>query len=97
MNKSPHRFEEDYEPLLINMSSSEVDPFYTVRDTVNSQIERCKIKNTKLQELARSSDKSTANEFRDLKKGLTKDLKNADKDLKGLKSAVEMVVIAVMS
>lgn len=36
---------------------------------MNSQVERCKIKNTKLQELAKSSDKSTASEFRDLKKG----------------------------
>lgn len=108
---------------------------------MNSQVERCKIKNTKLQELAKSSDKSTASEFRDLKKGsinlffsyllrlhvsalrcivedgwvdgllpyvsimyiyfsqylgLTKDLKNAEKDLKGLKNAVEMVSLDVM-
>lgn len=46
--------------------------FIIIDSTVNSQVERCKIKNTKLQELAKSSDKSTASEFRDLKKGSIK-------------------------
>lgn len=32
MINSSYRLEEDNEPLLFNMSSSEVDPFYTVRE-----------------------------------------------------------------
>ncbi|KAJ1419332.1 soluble NSF attachment protein receptor, partial [Ochromonadaceae sp. CCMP2298] len=84
--------EEDREPLL-NMSSQsfEADPFYTVRDNVHAQVERLKVRHDKFQQLCKTTDTSADAEFKDLRKNLVKELRTAEKDLKGLQGAVEMI------
>eukprot|EP00595_Chromulina_sp_UTEXLB2642_P002212 CAMPEP_0196761094 /NCGR_PEP_ID=MMETSP1095-20130614/215_1 /TAXON_ID=96789 ORGANISM="Chromulina nebulosa, Strain UTEXLB2642" /NCGR_SAMPLE_ID=MMETSP1095 /ASSEMBLY_ACC=CAM_ASM_000446 /LENGTH=223 /DNA_ID=CAMNT_0042110189 /DNA_START=64 /DNA_END=732 /DNA_ORIENTATION=+ len=67
------------------------DPFYTVRDNVQSQVDRIKVSHEKFQGLIRNTDTSSNSEFKDLRKALVKDLRSADKDLQGLKDAVDMV------
>eukprot|EP01038_Epipyxis_sp_PR26KG_P011474 gene11474-15368_t len=83
--------EEDREPLLDMSKSDNPDPFYSVRDNVNSQIEKIKIKHEKFQDLLRNTDTSTNLEFKDLRKNIVKDLRSVDKDLTGLKGAVDMI------
>lgn len=92
MRGSTYRFEpeEDQEPLL-QMSRAEVDPYYSVRDHVQSQIERAKVKYDKFKDMVANTDTSNNPEFKELRKTLVKDLRAVDKDLKGLKEAVETV------
>lgn len=73
------------------MAQSDVDPFYTVRENVNSQIERIKSRQGKFQQLAKSVDTSVNNEFKDLKKSISKEMRAVDKDIKGLRGAIEMI------
>lgn len=92
MRRSPYIFEseDDKEPLL-QMSRAEVDPYYSVRDHVQSQIERVKVKYEKFKDLVMNTDTSASGEFKELRKTLVKDLRAVDKDLKGLREAVETV------
>jgi len=90
IGKSADDHHEDREPLL-TMSKNDVDPFYSVRDNVNGQIEKIKVRHDKFQDLIKNTDTSVNTEFKDLRKNLVKDLRTADKDLKGLKGAVDMV------
>lgn len=86
---------EDSEPLLSNsnMAASKPteDPFYTIRDEVRSQADQVKVRHERFQDLVRSVDTSSNVEFKDLRKGLVKDIRSVDKKVKGLKDAVDMV------
>ena len=89
---------DDYNSSLARMNSSYSkgdaaagDPFYKVRDNVNAQVERIRLKNDKFQDLLRNCDTAKNAEFKDLRKVLLRDLKAAEKDVKGLTVAIEMI------
>lgn len=67
------------------------DPFYKVRDNVNTQVERIKVKHDKFQDLLRNCDTAVNVDFKDLRKALLKELKAAEKDVRGLQVAIEMI------
>ena len=67
------------------------DPFYTVRDNVNNQVEKIKVRHEQFLGLVKTVDTSSSAEFKELRKGLVKDVRKADRDLGGLKGAVEMI------
>eukprot|EP00286_Rhodomonas_abbreviata_P027371 CAMPEP_0181313546 /NCGR_PEP_ID=MMETSP1101-20121128/14304_1 /TAXON_ID=46948 /ORGANISM="Rhodomonas abbreviata, Strain Caron Lab Isolate" /LENGTH=238 /DNA_ID=CAMNT_0023420503 /DNA_START=60 /DNA_END=776 /DNA_ORIENTATION=+ len=73
------------------MSSFEADPFYTVRDNVNVQIEKLKTRHEKFEHLTKTTDTSTNADFKDTRKTLVKEVRAAEKDLKGLRGAVDMI------
>lgn len=73
------------------MSKANEDPFYAVREDVQKQVERIKSRFEKFKEMYRSTDTSTNMEFKDLKKGLGKDLRKVERDLGGLRGAVEQI------
>lgn len=81
--------DDDREPLL-EMSKAEVDPYYSVRDHVQSQVDRIKLKYQKFQNLL-ETDTSSNSEFKDTRKGLSKDLKSVEKEIKGLRDALDTV------
>lgn len=72
-------------------NNNNTDPFYTVRDNVNSQVEKIKVRHEQFLGLVKSIDTSSSAEFKELRKGLVKDVRKADRDLGGLKGAVEMI------
>lgn len=72
-------------------NNNNADPFYAVRDNVNSQVEKIKVRHEQFLGLVKSCDTSSSVEFKELRKGLVKDVRKADRDLGGLKGAVEMV------
>lgn len=72
-------------------ANSSSDPFYTVRDNVNSQVEKIKVRHEQFLGLVKTVDTSTSVDFKELQKGLVKDVRKADRDLGGLKDAVDMV------
>lgn len=92
---------EDKEPLLeiikkknqdkMTSYKPEVDPFYSVRDNITSQLEKIKSKYENFQDLVKNSDTATNTEFKEVRKALVKDLRAADKDLKVLHGGVEMI------
>lgn len=67
------------------------DPFYKVRDNVNAQVERIKVKHDKFQDLLRNCDTAQNVDFKELRKVLLKELKAAEKDVRGLHVAIEMI------
>jgi hypothetical protein len=68
------------------------DPFYKVRDNVNAQVERIKVKHDKLQDLLQQGDVGSGSvDFKELRKTLLKELKAAEKDVRGLQVAIEMI------
>mmetsp|Transcript_27807 Transcript_27807/g.26625 ORF Transcript_27807/g.26625 Transcript_27807/m.26625 type:complete len:251 (+) Transcript_27807:127-879(+) len=67
------------------------DPFYTVRDNVNSQVEKIKIRHETFLDYVKNSDTSTNIDFKEIRKDLQRDIRKAEKDLNGLKGAVDMV------
>jgi hypothetical protein len=73
------------------MSSKPQDPFYKVRDSVNVQVERIKVRHEKFVELLWNIDTANNPEFRVLRTGLTKELRTAEKDVEGLRKAIDMV------
>eukprot|EP00981_Chlorochromonas_danica_P001695 scaffold369_cov177-Ochromonas_danica.AAC.28 len=58
---------------------------------VSSQIERLKARHEKYQDLIRTTNTSVNTEFKELRKTLVKDIRGVDKDLRGLREAVDMV------
>lgn len=86
----------DTEPLLLEknsrgMSKSQADPFYTVRDNVSSNVERIKLKRERFQHMIGTVNTATDSTFRELRKGIIKDLRVVEKDVKGLRGAIDMV------
>lgn len=81
--------QEDREPLI--MSKATGDPFITIRNEVKAQTEQIKVRHEMFQDLVKNCDTSSSTEFKDLRKGLVNDVRSADKKLKGLKQAIEMV------
>ena len=67
------------------------DPFYTVRDNVQAQVDRIKVKHEKFLDIVQNTDTSVGSEYKELRKGLVKDIKSTDRDIKGLRDAVSMV------
>eukprot|EP01036_Dinobryon_divergens_P029206 gene29206-38274_t len=65
------------------------DPFYDVRETVKSQIDRVQNRYDKLLAMVKAPDSSA--DFKELRKGLVKELRAADKELKELRKAVETI------
>jgi chromosome segregation ATPase len=74
-----------------NMSSQREDPFYTVRDNVNSQLERIRARYDKFEDLVNVVNTATDESFKELRRGLTKEIRNVEKDIKGLQVAIDMV------
>jgi len=66
------------------------DPFYKVRDNVNAQVERIKVKHEKFQDLLLTND-TGGMDLRELRKVLLKELKAAEKDVRGLQIAIDMI------
>ena len=66
------------------------DPFYKVRDNVNAQVERIKVKHEKFQDLLHTNDTGGV-DLRELRKALLKELKAAEKDVRGLQIAIDMI------
>lgn len=91
----------DSEPLLNSNYSNNIDkmsasrptedPFYTIRDEVRSQADQVKVRHERFQDLVKTVDTSSNVEFKELRKGLVKDIRSVDKKVKGLKDAVDMV------
>lgn len=73
------------------MAAQAQDPFYSVRDNVSSQLERIKVKSEKFQDMVKTTNTAINVDFKDLRKGLFKDLRTVDKELRGLKGAVDMI------
>lgn len=67
------------------------DPFYTVRDNVQAQVDRIKVKHEKFLDIVQNTDTSVGSEYKEIRKGLVKDIKSTDRDIKGLRDAVSMV------
>lgn len=91
--------EEDWLKFATRMNTSygkseaaAADPFYKVRDNVNAQVERIKVKHDKLQDLLHQGDGGSGSvDFKELRKTLLKELKAAEKDVRGLQVAIEMI------
>jgi len=73
------------------MSKANQDPFYAVKEEVQIQLDRLRSKGDQFNEMYRNVDTSSSMEFKDLKKGLSKDVRKVEKELNGLKGAVEMI------
>lgn len=58
---------------------------------VTSQVDKIKIKLDQFQHLVKNSNTATSNEFKELKKRITRDIKKVDKDVDGLNGAVTQV------
>jgi hypothetical protein len=67
------------------------DPFYTIRDEVRSLAENVKVRHEKFQDEVRNCDTSSNLAFKELRKGLVKDVRSVDKKLKGLRDAVDVI------
>ena len=68
------------------------DPYYGVRDSINSQIERVKTKHDLFQKQVLSVNTASNGDFKELRKSLVKEIRNIEKQLKDLKlGAVDMV------
>eukprot|EP00596_Hydrurales_sp_CCMP1899_P002686 CAMPEP_0119046646 /NCGR_PEP_ID=MMETSP1177-20130426/47964_1 /TAXON_ID=2985 /ORGANISM="Ochromonas sp, Strain CCMP1899" /LENGTH=272 /DNA_ID=CAMNT_0007020089 /DNA_START=121 /DNA_END=936 /DNA_ORIENTATION=- len=89
--------EDDQRPLLIEdkergggHTRDEKDPFYVVKNHVNTQVEMIR---SKLEIYLDMVEKSETNneEFENLKGGLVRDVRDATYDFKGLEGAVKMV------
>eukprot|EP01041_Mallomonas_annulata_P006501 gene6501-13128_t len=82
----------DREPLMASkQATSSEDPFYAVRDNVQTFVERIKIRYERFQDLIKNCDTATTPEFKELRKGLVKDIKSAERQIKDLRGAVDMV------
>jgi len=73
----------------VNAGASE-DPFYAVRDTVQNFMERINVKYDKFKDLAFNTNTASNGDFKELRKGLVKDIRTIDRQIKDLKGAVEM-------
>jgi|SwirhisoilCB3_FD_contig_91_1479196_length_974_multi_3_in_0_out_0_1 chromosome segregation ATPase len=73
------------------MSKPNEDPFYAVRDDVNGQVDKIKSRYARFNELLRSSDASASAEFKELRKEIGKNLRKVERDIGGLKGAVEQI------
>mmetsp|Transcript_19996 Transcript_19996/g.28727 ORF Transcript_19996/g.28727 Transcript_19996/m.28727 type:complete len:269 (-) Transcript_19996:171-977(-) len=83
--------DNDTVPLIMSKSAGAADdPFYAVRDNVQTYVDRIKIRHEKFQDLVFNSNTANNSEFKDVRKGLIKDIRTADKQIKDLKGAVEM-------
>ena len=70
------------------------DPFYKVRDSVNAHVERIKVKHDKFQDLLHNGDGVLGLGSADLRaqrKVLLKEIKSAEKDIRGLQVAIDMI------
>lgn len=97
MNNRRVVIEDDRQPLITpipsnnNMSSQREDPFYTVRDNVSSQLERIRARYDQFEDLVHVVNTATDESFKELRRGLTKEIRNVEKDIKGLQVAIDMV------
>jgi len=71
-------------------SAASDDPFHAVRDNVHTYVDRIKIRHEKFQDLVFNSNTANNPEFKELRKGLIKDIRTADKQVKDLKGTVDM-------
>jgi len=68
------------------------DPFYRVRDNVNAQVERIRVKHDKFQDLLQNGGSDSGGvDLREMRKALLKEIKTAEKDVRGLQVAIEMI------
>ncbi|CAM9099750.1 unnamed protein product [Ectocarpus sp. 6 AP-2014] len=67
------------------------DPFYAVRDEVSAKIEYIKVRLERFQDLLNNTNTAQNRDFQDLRKGLTKEVKGADAQLRDLRRTVEYV------
>jgi len=64
---------------------------YLLCSDVQKQVDKIRGRHEQFQNMYRNVDTSTSIEFKELKKGLGKELRKADRDLGGLKGAVEQI------
>jgi len=72
-------------------AASTDDPFHAVRDNVQVNIDRIKVKYERFQDLVKNSDTATSTDFKELRKGLAKEIKSAERQIKDLRGTVDMV------
>ena len=76
------------------VEAAAADPFYKVRDNVNAQVERIKVKHDKFQDLLHNGDGVLglgSADLREQRKVLLKEIKSAEKDIRGLQVAIDMI------
>lgn len=71
-------------------ASSSEDPFYAVRDNVQSLVDRIKVRAEKFQDMAFHCNTANNIEFKETRKALVKDIRGVDKQIKDLRGAVDM-------
>ena len=72
-------------------ASAAEDPFYAVRENTQTFIDKIKVRHDKFQDLVFNVNTATNAEFKELRKGLIKDVRSADRQVKELKArAVDM-------
>lgn len=74
----------------MSKSTAVDDPYYTVRDNVQSNVEKTKLKHEKFQDLVMNTNTYNNTEFKELRKSLVKDVRTADKHIRDLKATVDM-------
>jgi len=79
---------EEVDTPLINRKME--DLFYTVRDEIQNQVEKLKVKHERFLDLVRNTNTGTS-EFKELRKGMVKDIRNAEKNMSALEGSVDMV------
>ncbi|CAM9297695.1 unnamed protein product [Ascophyllum nodosum] len=67
------------------------DPFYAVRDEVSTKIEYIKVRIERFRDLLNNTNTAHNSDFQELRKGLTKEVKGADAQLRDLRRTVEYV------
>lgn len=78
------------QPKLCEMAES--DPYYVIRDNIFGNVETIKLRYSRFSALVMSVNTAEDQEFKDLKKGLVRDIKNNEKQLRELKAgAIDMV------
>lgn len=77
--------------MSINTSASTQDPFYAVRDELSAKIEYIKVRLERYQDLLNNTNTVENRDFQELRKGLSKEVKGADAQLKDLRRTVEYV------
>jgi len=70
------------------------DPYYGVRDNVKVQCDKMKVKNARFHDMLRTCNTASSLEFKDLRKGLVRDMRAVEKQLKDLKGAIEVCCLS---
>lgn len=93
MSENSDHSTSDNTPLMATAGKANAsdDPFYAVRENTQIFIDKITVRHQKFQDLVFNVNTATNSEFKDLRKGLVKDVRTADRQVKELKTrAVDM-------